>query len=244
MKDTTSSIEGIDGMKYWGSKFTKRDITVSFAFKGLDEDDLRRLRAAFKADDIHDLIFDEAPNKIYSAKVTGQAILKYLPFEDETIYNGEGSITFTCYCPYAHSELFSIYPNSNSIIINNNGDIDMPIRLWYNIYWASIQNPFSTTITYNMQTLSINNLVRWQNESPTRAGADTWILIDTGENRIEGHDNTPENPDSSTMGTVLRPTGRLYDMYMTGIYFLLPKGQSTITFTEVPHRIDYQYLYL
>jgi hypothetical protein len=52
---------------------------------------------------IHDLVFDENPYKIYSAKVTGSATLKYIPFEEKVknetkrIYKGEGSLQFTCY---------------------------------------------------------------------------------------------------------------------------------------------------
>jgi hypothetical protein len=42
------------------------------------------------------LIFDENPYKIYRAKVTGTATIKYIPFnegkEQERVYKGEGTI--------------------------------------------------------------------------------------------------------------------------------------------------------
>jgi hypothetical protein len=42
------------------------------------------------------LVFDENPYKIYHAKVTGTAQIKYLVFNDgegkERVYKGEGSI--------------------------------------------------------------------------------------------------------------------------------------------------------
>ena len=105
VKDTTSTIEGIDGMKYWGSKYTKRVITVPFAFQNMSRVQLSKLISFGQAKIIGDLIFDEAPYKVYSAKITGQALLKYLTFQDdeEEYYNGEGSFTFTCYYPYARS---------------------------------------------------------------------------------------------------------------------------------------------
>jgi len=31
-KDTTVNVEGVDGVLYWGSKYTKRDFSVPFAF--------------------------------------------------------------------------------------------------------------------------------------------------------------------------------------------------------------------
>jgi hypothetical protein len=44
--------------------------------------------------EIHDLVFDEAPYKVYSAKVTGTPQLKTVCFSenDERIYKGEGTI--------------------------------------------------------------------------------------------------------------------------------------------------------
>jgi hypothetical protein len=54
-----------------------------------------QLKRHFGDKGIHDLIFDETPYKIYSAKVTGTATIKYIAFsEGETnrLYKGEGSI--------------------------------------------------------------------------------------------------------------------------------------------------------
>jgi hypothetical protein len=62
------------------------------------------LRTHFGDKGIHDLIFDEKPYKVYRAKVTGTATLKYLPFTEgntNRLYKGEGTIQFTCYEPFA-----------------------------------------------------------------------------------------------------------------------------------------------
>ena len=105
LKEITSDINGVDGILYFGTKYTKRDISVSFAFQGMSKSSFEELSDFFNGKEIADLIFDEAPYKVYSAKITGQAITKYLVFGDnqEEYYNGEGSITFTCYFPFARS---------------------------------------------------------------------------------------------------------------------------------------------
>jgi hypothetical protein len=53
------------------------------------------LRARFGDKGIHDLIFDERPYKVYRAKVTGTATLKYICFaegKNNRLYKGEGTI--------------------------------------------------------------------------------------------------------------------------------------------------------
>jgi len=92
-------------MVYWGTIYTKRTFTVSFAFDGVSEENLKKLRNFLDGKYIRDLIFDERPYKIYSAKITGTTLAKYIAFDDNgaNIYKGEGSITFTCYFPYARS---------------------------------------------------------------------------------------------------------------------------------------------
>ena len=71
------------------------------------------MRRWLSGKELGDLWFEEAPYKVYTAKVTGQPSIKVIPF-DETyteggvqktrrIYKGEGSVTFTAYWPYAHT---------------------------------------------------------------------------------------------------------------------------------------------
>jgi len=72
----------------------------------LEEDDLAKIKELFGDKKIHELIFDEAPYKVYQAKVTGAASIKHIPFgegEHNRIYKGEGNIQFTAYDPYARS---------------------------------------------------------------------------------------------------------------------------------------------
>lgn len=105
LQEKTASVEGMDGLYYFGTKVQQKQFNIPFAFQGLTEGQLRELKQTFNGDGIHDLIFDEYPFKVYSAKVTGSATMKYICFEDKQgrIYNGDGTLQFTCYYPYAHT---------------------------------------------------------------------------------------------------------------------------------------------
>lgn len=106
IQDKTVQVPGGDGTYYLGSYYTQRQFNISYAFDSLTEEQLAILKRHFGDKKIHDLIFDEAPYKIYRAKVTGSASIKYIPFaegEKNRIYKGEGSIQFTAYDPFARS---------------------------------------------------------------------------------------------------------------------------------------------
>ena len=105
LKETTASVEGQVGQYYFGTKVEQKVFNISFAFDNLTDGDLRKIKKTFDGQGIHDLIFDENPYKIYSAKVTGSATIKHLAFEEggRRIYKGEGSVQLTCYYPYARS---------------------------------------------------------------------------------------------------------------------------------------------
>lgn len=105
MTDKTVDVPGGDGQYYFGTTFKNRTFTVNYVFDSLTEGDIRRIKQTFSGDGIHDLVFDERPYQVWSAKVTGTASMKHLCFEEngQRIYKGEGSITFTCYYPFAHS---------------------------------------------------------------------------------------------------------------------------------------------
>lgn len=115
MTDKTAEVPGGDGQYYFGTTFKNRSFTINYAFENLSEAGLRKLKQVFCGDGIHDLVFDENPYKAWPAKVTGTASLKHIPFsfEGERVYRGEGSVTFTCYTPYAHvpSKLWDIVEN-------------------------------------------------------------------------------------------------------------------------------------
>ena len=110
IQDKTVQVPGGDGTYFFGSYYTQKQFTIPFAFDSLTEEKFKKLKAWLGDKKIHDLIFDEAPYKVYKAKVTGSATIKHIPFmelddngDEIRIYKGEGSIQFTCYQPYARS---------------------------------------------------------------------------------------------------------------------------------------------
>ena len=106
IQDKAIQIPGGDGMYYFGSYYTQRQFNISYAFDSLTEQQLSRIKAVFGDKKLHRLIFDEAPYKVYLAKVTGSASIKHIPFAEgatNRVYKGEGSIQFTAYEPFARS---------------------------------------------------------------------------------------------------------------------------------------------
>lgn len=105
LKDVKADIVGAPGVNYFGTTYTKREISVSFAFDSMTQRQIRELYEQWNGKEIHDLMFDEWPYKIYSAKITGQSLVKYVSFDidNTTCYKGEGTIKFTCYFPFARS---------------------------------------------------------------------------------------------------------------------------------------------
>ena len=133
IQDKVTQVPGGDGMYYQGSYYTQRQINFPIAFDSLSEEQLRKLKNLFADKNVHDLIFDEAPYKIYRVKTTGTPNLKYVCFDkkDETyyrenekvsgiqnkeklygvggrattgrVYKGEGQLSFVSYSPYAVS---------------------------------------------------------------------------------------------------------------------------------------------
>lgn len=106
MTDKTIDVPGGDGQIFFYTNHKNKQFSISIAFDNLKEEQYQNMRKWLDGKGVYDLIFDEYPNKIYSAKVTGTPSLKTVCFEEEEerIYKGEGNIQFTCYYPYAHSE--------------------------------------------------------------------------------------------------------------------------------------------
>lgn len=106
LKDRTADKVSTDGQFFYGSTYQKREFTVNFAFEEMTESQMNTIKRSWNDKKIHDLIFDETPYKVYSAKITGNSLLKHLAFTEQDgsrVYRGEGSFVFTCYFPFARS---------------------------------------------------------------------------------------------------------------------------------------------
>lgn len=103
--DITATVPGLDKTYYFGSNFTQATTTIKFSFDSLTDTQIRKLRKLFSQKEPKDLIFDETPYKVYSAKPQSVPTLSYLCFyeNEQRVYKGEGTITFVAYSSFAHS---------------------------------------------------------------------------------------------------------------------------------------------
>lgn len=122
-RDLITEVPGGHGSYYFGSTFGEREFSIPIAFDSLTEEQLRILRQTFAIDTIGDLIFSEAPYKIYSAKIVNSS-LSFVCFQNglDRVYKGEGGIDFICYSPFARSRykyLEDYYTDPDSDLLLN-----------------------------------------------------------------------------------------------------------------------------
>lgn len=245
MQDKTVQVPGGDGTYYFGSYYTQRPFSVPFAFDNLTEKQIAEIKAHFGDKKNHDLIFDERPYKIYRAKVTGSATMKYIPFSEGSvnrIYKGEGTIQFTCYDPFARcdkkwlneyvdfdninewkeasglKEFQGNYDilNGNKIPLWNPGDLESYFQLRLNF----IDNEIPAG------NISINDRqLHWEKMIPE--GTDTYVKINTRLNLIEGYNSSNYK------------TSNVYNKYITtGDFFKIPIGESEIIIENCSNHIQ------
>lgn len=259
MQDKTAQVPGGDGTYYFGSYYTVRPFSISFAFDSLTEEQLAFLKSHFGDKKIHDLIFDERPYKIWKAKVTGSATMKHIPFaEGETnrIYKGEGTIQFTCYQPYAVCEkkwldlyndnnknewsvasglkeaqgIYDKLQGANSIKLYNPGDLESHFLLRFDF-----QNGKIGAGQINIDQDS-GRLLKWK--EITAEKDDAYVKFNTKLNLIEGY--RADNIKS----------GYIYNQYISdGAFFTIPQGESTLVIADAAAYvnktapIEYNYYY-
>jgi predicted phage tail component-like protein len=104
-KDKTTTVEGRHGNYFYGSTYDNRTFNISVAFDDLHEEQIRRIQLLFKKQEIGELIFDEAPYKVYLAKLNSAPRLDFICFDGPVrIYKGELSLNFISYAPFARSQ--------------------------------------------------------------------------------------------------------------------------------------------
>lgn len=261
MQDKTAQVPGGDGTYYFGSYYTQRQFPVSFAFDNLTEEQVAQLKSLFGDKKIHDLIFDERPYKTWKAKVTGSAMLKYIPFaEGETnrIYKGEGSLQFTAYQPYAIctkkwlEDYEEDWKNIDewkgaSGLKETQGEYDKlqganTIKLWNP---GDLDSHFLLRLNFNDGKIAAgqinidedsDKLLRW-NEF-VALGEDSYVKFNTKLNLIEGY--RADNIKS----------GNIYNhVIKEGNFFLIPQGASTMkvinvdSYADTDNIIEYNYYY-
>lgn len=261
MQDKTAQVPGGDGTYYFGSYYTQRQFPVSFAFDNLTEEQVAQLKSLFGDKKIHDLIFDERPYKTWKAKVTGSAMLKYIPFAEgatNRIYKGEGSLQFTAYQPYAVctkkwlEDYEEDWENIDewkgaSGLKKTQGEYDKlssenSIKLWNP---GDLDSHFLLRLNFNNGKIAAgqinidedsDKLLRW-NEI-VALGEDSYVKFNTKLNLIEGY--RADNIKS----------GNIYNHAIKeGNFFLIPQGASTMkvidvdSYVDTDNIIEYNYYY-
>lgn len=133
-QDKTAIIDGGIGTFYWETNYTQKVFTIPIAFENVTEIQLRRLEEKMLGQqNFGKLIFDENPYKYYMVKPSGESKINYVPFEKKTVkngvttisryYNGEGTLNFIAYYPFAKSryKFLDEYTNTSIPEWNKNG---------------------------------------------------------------------------------------------------------------------------
>ena len=255
IQDKTVQVPGGDGMYHFGSYYTQKQFNISYAFDALTEEQLAQIKALFGDKKIHELIFDEAPYKVYQAKVTGSASIKYIPFAEgatNRIYKGEGSIQFTAYDPYARSvkKFLDQYNNTNkdewkeaSGMLESSTGYDTLIDNTIRLYNPGVkETDFILTLNFVNGIISAGGInigtdAQLNFKTITSQNEDDQIKINTKLNLIEGYRNG-------------KKSGMIYNKYITsGTFFKIPVSNGTdiiLTLNQVKayfDNIEYDYIY-
>lgn len=262
MQDKTVQVPGGDGTYYFGSYYTQRPFNISFAFDSLTEQQVAELKTHFGDKEIHELIFDETPYKVYRAKVTGTATIKYIPFAEgktNRVYKGEGTIQFTCYFPFAKSK-YKCWGDSEDSNIEEWKDASRMKESIddYNIYKdgtillhnpGDLETDFLLTLKFNGGKIPATGIGLVKNaeaqlnwEEISAQGYDTHLVINTKINLIEGYQEETKN------GKIyLKKTGNIYNKHITsGQFFKIPMGEEEMTgsgLSGADPQIEYDYYY-
>ena len=130
LKDITADVAGSDGTYYLGTKHTQKIFNINFAFDTMTDNKKEELKKWLNTKEICDLWFAEEPYKVYSAKVTGQPRLNFIPFDSDEgrVYKGEGTVQFTCFYPYAHTPTYIEFEEESG-----------ELKYWDGKYYTSYQ---------------------------------------------------------------------------------------------------------
>lgn len=225
--DTTAQIPGKDGTYYWNTFYTQTPFTIDFAFDDLRDEDIRRLKQIFGFKGVKELIFDEISYKKYMVKCSAPPSLKYISFSSQEIkiYKGEGSVNLVAYYPYALSTRNIEFKTGIKQEINNMGDIEAPIKIYYlldNISDISLQLETNKEIT---GVLNIEDIEKISDN-------DVYLCIDMRTHLIEG------------LNSSFKKNGTLYNKFIiSGDFFDLPVGRSILTSNVAWNSIKFNYLY-
>ena len=256
VQDKTVQVPGGDGMYHFGGYYTQRQFNISYAFDALTEEQLAEIKRVFGDKKIHELIFDEAPYKVYYAKVTGSASIKHIPFAEgatNRIYKGEGSIQFTAYNPYAYSvkKYLDQYDNANknewkdaANLLDTQGIYDTCIGQKINLYNPGVkETDFILSLSFKGGIIpaeeiyiTVDGITVGQLKIKVMSSQnnDDEVRINSKLNLIEGYKNG-------------KKSGNIYNKFIiAGTFFKIPVStnmEMNITQPNYFKNIEYNYIY-
>ena len=251
IQDKTVQIPGGDGFYYFGSYYTQRQFNISFAFDALTETNFRRLKKWLSDKNPKDLIFDEAPYKIYKAKVTGSATIKHICFmeNNERVYKAEGSVQFTCYNPFARSRFKYLDEYSDEDFLNKSQwSLSSGLLPTQGIYdklkdqnkiplynGGDLETDFTLTIIFQGDSLPSGSIkLATDSSKKIETGVISKEKIDDWAIRFNSKNNLIEGINEN--GQI---TGSLYNQYITdGDFFKIPLGEEELILTNYPVTIE------
>lgn len=103
--DKTIPIPGGDGSYFFGSYYSQKPESISYAFDSMTEKNLRDLKRILGKKEPQKFIYDESPYKYYMVKMASSPTIKDICFDEnnQRIYKGEGTFQIVSYFPYARS---------------------------------------------------------------------------------------------------------------------------------------------
>lgn len=264
-KDTTISVAGADGLFYVNSTKSERTFNLQFAYDSLREEDILNIREWLSPRIEQKLIFDERPYKYYWAKVTGAPKFTYICFDDmedpnKRVYKGEGTVTFTCYYPYAKS--VALYQDKTALptvdfaqwkdvlpvaapsatSIANYGQLPMPFQVLFSV--SSTEYPDGTEYDNIRGSLSLSSNTKKQIYFQTLSkdldyiyDSDLHLILSIGSDKV-----TEKKLANFTYSQMEQKNG----IILAGDFFSVPVGdkeQTLGSYGLTIHDISYKYIY-
>lgn len=266
-QDKAIQVPGGDGTYFFKTFYTQKPFPIQVAFDSMTESQYRLARRVFNGKDVGELIFDEAPYKVYSAKIKEPPQLNTICFEEngQRVYKGEGTIQFICYYPYARSKYkwLEQYSDSNkdewkdaSGLLASQSDYDATDTATIKLYNpGDIESDWQAFFAFTSESICELNNIWLKNENNETVGEmkmntftqlstdDVYLGINSKTQLLEGFSSTFER------------TGHLYGANLVaGDFFKIPLGDgytfqsrtaissnSTAPFNCV--KLDYEYWY-
>lgn len=90
-EDDVTTYEVVDGQYYWGTHFTNNSFNFTLSTDGITETQLNEFRHWFKPGIERELVLAENPNRAIMARVAAVPSYSFIPFEEKTTVNIEGT---------------------------------------------------------------------------------------------------------------------------------------------------------